>query len=136
MKKLIRKLIPNWLLVKYKTKNKYNSKFREMNTNEVFTDIYKSNHWESTESISGTGSEIKQTESLVIELNKLLKNINATSVLDLPCGDFKWMQKVDLLNIKYIGADIVEELINTNKIQYEEMKNIEKFNKPSCISKI
>ena len=47
-----------------------------------------------------------------------------TSVLDIPCGDFNWMQKVDLSNIEYIGADIVEELIKKNIEIYEGKNNL------------
>lgn len=124
MKKIIKKFIPAWLLIRYKSRIKNKSKFRDMNTHDVFTEIYKSNHWQSSESISGTGSEIKQTESLVNDLNKLFIDKNIKSVLDLPCGDFKWMQKVNLSNIDYIGGDIVEELINSNVSQFIENKNL------------
>jgi hypothetical protein len=122
MKKLMKKFIPDWLLRWYRNRN--SSKFRNMSTNEVFTGIYKSNHWKSSESISGTGSEIKQTESLINDLDKLLTDMNIVSVLDLPCGDFKWMQKVDLSKIDYVGADIVEELIKNNIKQYKERENL------------
>lgn len=122
MKKIIKKFIPDWWIRWYRNRNV--SKFRRMSTNEVFTEIYKSNHWKSQESISGTGSEIKQTESLINDLGKLLTDMNITSVLDLPCGDFKWMQKVDLSKIDYVGADIVEELIKNNIMQYKERGNI------------
>ncbi|MEI7508918.1 MAG: class I SAM-dependent methyltransferase, partial [Flavobacterium sp.] len=79
---------------------------------------------ESSESVSGSGSEIKQTQTLVNELNKLFLELNIKSVLDLPCGDFKWMQKVDLSKIDYTGADIVEDLINNNKKKYQNDENI------------
>ena len=122
MKKLMKKFLPDWLLRWYRNRN--SSKFRNMSTNEVFTEIYNSNHWKSSESISGTGSEIKQTESLINDLDKLLTDMNIASVLDLPCGDFKWMQKVDLSKIDYVGADIVEELIKSNIRQYKERENL------------
>lgn len=121
MKKLMIKLIPNWLLNWY---GKNNSKFRYKSTNEVFTEIYNTNHWHSSESISGEGSEIEQTASLINDLDKLLSDLKIASVLDLPCGDFNWMQKVDLSNIDYIGADIVEDLIMNNKMQYKERGNL------------
>ena len=50
--------------------------------------------------------------------------MNIMSILDLPCGDFNWMQKVDLSKIDYVGADIVEELINKNIRQYKEKANL------------
>lgn len=96
-----------------------------MGTKEVFTVIYNTNDWESQESISGAGSEIKQTESLIKDLGKLLNDRNATSLLDIPCGDFCWMQKVDLSKINYTGADIVEELIAKNNENHKDKSNIE-----------
>jgi hypothetical protein len=39
-------------------------------------------------------------------------------MLDIPCGDFHWMNKVDLTNIEYTGADIVKELIERNIKEY------------------
>lgn len=122
MKKIIKKFIPDWLLRTYRNRNI--SMFRSMSTKEVFTEIYNSNHWKSPESISGTGSEFKQTESLIHDLGKLLTDMNIKSVLDLPCGDFKWMQKVDLSEIDYVGADIVEELIKNNIRQYKKRGNL------------
>ena len=129
MKKNIKSFVPAWILKWYRSKNNNKnlktSKFGNLNTNEVFTEIYKNNYWKSSESKSGTGSEIIQTELLINELDKLLIKLNIESVLDLPCGDFKWMQKVDLSNINYLGADIVEELIRSNiNIYCKESQNI------------
>ncbi|MBK7391183.1 MAG: class I SAM-dependent methyltransferase [Bacteroidetes bacterium] len=91
-----------------------------MSTEQVFTEIYRSKHWKSTDNVSGPGSEINQTETLIRELNVLFKELNIVSVLDIPCGNFHWMQKVDLSKIKYVGADIVTELIESNKQNYQE----------------
>jgi hypothetical protein len=41
----------------------------------------------------------------------LLRQFEIHSLLDLPCGDFNWMQHVDLQGIKYTGGDIVEALV-------------------------
>jgi len=39
-------------------------------------------------------------------------------MLDMPCGDFNWMQHIDLGNIDYTGADIVKPLIQKNTEKY------------------
>jgi hypothetical protein len=85
---------------------------------QVFTNIYDTRAWHSKESISGNGSELIQTEQIINELPVLLKKYNITSMLDIPCGDFNWMQHVNLDNVKYIGADIVEDLIVSNRNKY------------------
>lgn len=123
MKKLIKKFLPAWVLTEYRKKVR-KAKLKQLKVDKVFTEIYQSNRWKSEESISGTGSEIKQTEVLIKELGPLLKKLHITSVLDIPCGDFNWMQKVDLSDIDYTGADIVEALIQTNTEKYKERKNV------------
>jgi hypothetical protein len=34
-------------------------------------------------------------------------------MLDIPCGDFLWMQQVDLSAIDYTGADVISPLMHT-----------------------
>jgi hypothetical protein len=47
-----------------------------------------------------------------------LTKVNAYNIVDLGCGDFYWMKEVDL-PCKYIGLDIVQEVIEENKEMYE-----------------
>ena len=116
MKKIIKNLIPIWFLKLYKKIKIF--KFINKSNKDIFTTIYNTNHWKSSKSISGTGSEISQTRTLIENLNKLIKDKNISSILDIPCGDFGWMKEVDLSNIKYTGADIVEKIIDINKEKY------------------
>ena len=90
---------------------------------KTFTEIYKKNYWNSSESISGTGSESIQTQILISKLPALLKEYNIKRILDLPCGDFNWMRNIDLSDFNYTGGDIVEELIKKNKKIYLEQPN-------------
>jgi hypothetical protein len=53
-------------------------------------------------------------------------------MLDIPCGDFNWMKNVDLSTVKYIGADIVDELIDENNKRYKT-ENIN-FQVINCIT--
>lgn len=92
------------------------------NLKQTFTTIYNTRAWHSQESISGIGSELIQTKQLIEELPVLFKKYNIQSVLDIPCGDFNWMQHIDLGITKYIGADIVEDLIITNRQKYPNVE--------------
>jgi SAM-dependent methyltransferase len=89
-----------------------------MSIKETFTDIYENNLWTSSESLSGIGSELKNTELIRNELPYLFQKFDIKSMLDIPCGDWNWMKKVDLSSVSYIGADIVEKLIISNKQSY------------------
>lgn len=85
---------------------------------KVFEHIYKTKYWGDDESVSGAGSTFQQTEEVRRILPELFKKYNVHSFLDLPCGDFHWMVKVNLEGIDYTGADIVKELIRENQAKY------------------
>jgi hypothetical protein len=81
----------------------------------IFSDIYRNNSWADPESVSGRGSTLARTEIIRRTLPRLLASVGAKSLLDAPCGDFNWMQHVDLGRVEYIGADVVTELIARNR---------------------
>jgi len=93
---------------------------QNQDTAEVFTNIHNSNEWnvKTTESVSGEGSTLEQTKTLAAELPFLLKKLKVKTLLDLPCGDFNWMQHVKLTGIRYIGGDIVEALVEKNNARF------------------
>jgi len=119
-KRFLRKLLPERVVYFLKERR---SKIKVLISNkspkEIFTKIKQDNYWGCAESVSGGGSTLRQTQSLVIELTKILKEKQIKTFLDIPCGDFNWIQKVDLSSIDYIGADIVDEIIEKNKEMYE-----------------
>ena len=82
---------------------------------EIFTYIYKNNCWLSQESISGPGSELRVTHNMRQALTALIKRFGITAIADAPCGDLNWMKHVDIGDCRYIGVDIVQELIENNK---------------------
>jgi SAM-dependent methyltransferase len=92
-----------------------------MNLVETFTEIFDKNLWASPESVSGGGSEMQNTEVIRRELPYLIQKFGIKSILDIPCGDWNWMKSVDLCGASYIGADIVEPLVQKNKWQYRDV---------------
>lgn len=90
----------------------------KLTTEQVFTKIYDTAHWNGDSSVSGAGSDNIQTDEISKKIPLLLKNLNITSLLDLPCGDFNWMSKLNL-DLNYIGGDIVKDLIENNIKQYK-----------------
>jgi 2-polyprenyl-3-methyl-5-hydroxy-6-metoxy-1,4-benzoquinol methylase len=87
-------------------------------THEIFDDIYKTNYWRG-ESRSGEGSDLLQTQHIREVFPDLLKSLEAKSMLDIPCGDYFWMQHVEL-SVNYTGADIVQEVIKINNEKYSD----------------
>ncbi|MBC7873213.1 MAG: class I SAM-dependent methyltransferase [Ferruginibacter sp.] len=90
------------------------------NAKKVFSLIYKKNSWGSEESISGPGSTIAYTTHLRQQLPGVLASLGIKTLLDAPCGDCHWISQVDLSAIAYTGADIVPELIESNKINHPQ----------------
>ena len=102
----------------------------------VFTSIFKSKHWVQKNdslkiintSVSGHGSntETLQSKNLINCMIKFIDKFNINSILDIPCGDFLWMNQVMKIRpeIRYQGIDIVNQIIKNNKNKYIH-KNIE-----------
>jgi hypothetical protein len=86
---------------------------------QAFSAIYKHGYWGSAESASGGGSTLASTEIFRDEFERLINDMNVKTLLDAPCGDFHWMQHVRTPpGMKYIGADIVRDLIGRLNVKY------------------
>ena len=119
----IKKIIPVTFkrLIKSYTFNK--EKFLLKNSEDVFDNIYKKNYWNLEESKSGGGSAFEATITIRKQLPILINDFSIQSMLDAPCGDYNWMGKIEK-DCKYIGGDIVEDLIKKN----QEIFSSEKVN--------
>lgn len=99
---------------------------------QIFEDIFRNKSWKGRTSSSGRGSDPDQTQNIIKEVPILFKDMGISTILDIPCGDFNWIKNVDLGGTKYIGADIVKEIIKNNKSKYKA-KNIS-FKKMNLIA--
>jgi hypothetical protein len=86
---------------------------------ETFTHINESNLWNGSDSVSGAGSDKVQTAEIARQLPAIIEKYRIKTMLDLPCGDFNWMSRVDLGVEEYIGADIVDSIVQMNREAYE-----------------
>jgi hypothetical protein len=97
----------------------------------IFYLIYKTNHWNRYQKInknnilvSGPGSipGSIQTKNIIDNLDFFIKKNNIKSILDMPCGDFSWIQDLIKKNnyINYTGYDIVEDIIFYNNKKYSK----------------
>jgi len=102
------------------TRKKFKSRFDSSSIEKIFTDIYKTNYWGSSESRSGLGSEFIQTKEIREKLPPLFKELGIISLLDIPCGDFNWLKEVNLSFLSYIGADIVDDVVISNIENYSQ----------------
>ena len=91
------------------------SELSKLGLQERFERIYSTNLWSDPESRSGVGSSLDSTAVVRAELPKALRQLKARVLLDVPCGDFAWMEHVDLSGIEYIGGDIVPSIVEANQ---------------------
>ena len=116
-----------WRLFKFYSEIKLQSEIKNKPTSFVFNKIFKNNLWNDRKSVSGPGSNDINTANLRNKLYPFLKKHHISSMLDAPCGDFYWMQKIELYDIDYLGGDIVKEIIdiNNSKFKTEKIKFIQ-----------
>lgn len=84
----------------------------------IFNKIYVSNHWGSSETRSGPGSEIGNTLGLRSFLPAIIDVLDVEMLLDAGCGDCNWVKTLSL-NLKlYVGVDIVKDIVETNQMRF------------------
>jgi hypothetical protein len=86
---------------------------------KIFTDAFRINRWGDAESISGPGSNLSVTVEIRKAIPELIAEVGVYSILDIPCGDFNWMSRLEL-EIDYTGADIVDGIIQENRIKFSQ----------------
>jgi len=84
----------------------------------AFTQLYRSRGWLEPESVSGPGSTLRRTHVIRRELPALFRDLHVRSVLDAGCGDFNWFQAMELELDRYVGVEVVEELVAINQERY------------------
>ncbi len=90
------------------------SRFAGKSTEKIFNEITENNVWVENESVSGIGSSLIQAAEIIKKLPGIFENFQIKSLFDVPCGDFNWFQKIDLSKMRYLGGDIVQDLIERN----------------------
>jgi len=91
---------------------------RDLALKEKFSEVYDKNIFGGPESRSGAGSDLVQTEIIRREIPRIISQYGIGSMLDAPCGDWLWMRKVELGLERYVGVDIVEQLIAVNNKEF------------------
>lgn len=115
---IIATLIPNFLTAAADINHEQLNKL-------LFTTIYERNSWGSPESKSGEGSSLKKTMNVRSWLPVIFEKLKIKTMLDAPCGDFNWMQHVNLSSLEsYIGLDIVAPLIEQNMTHHKSTQKM------------
>ena len=89
---------------------------RRYSTADTFRQIYESNHWGAAER-SGAGASRDQAAAVLDHLDALVGELQVRTFLDVPCGDFAWMQFLRA-DVQYVGGDVLPELVAANQRQW------------------
>ena len=129
MKKLLKRLLYFVGLGSIRAKvikKRYEAEFSNAvsveNRGARFQSIYDRNLWgRNTASSSGPGSTLQATEHLRTTLSRLITELEIQVLVDVGCGDFNWMRKLEL-DCHYIGVDVVKSVIDTNTKNYRNRR--------------
>ena len=122
MKALIRRLVPGALVGAYRSFAL--AGLRRVNATrtirDVFTRAYAKNQWggDRGQFCSGTGSSDRQAAPYAEMVKGFIRENAIQSIVDLGCGDFVVGRALQLKGLRYVGIDIVEELIARNQRLY------------------
>ena len=86
-------------------------RLRRMSVGNIFDGIYRRKAWGGSESQSGRGSSLAETAVIREALPTLVTELGVRTILDIPCGDGHWISQVMMNLERYIGADIVPDLL-------------------------
>lgn len=124
-----------FLRLSYFLRKFYSLKFLKYFLNEnflrkkIFQNIFDSGYWldyniENNQSRSGNGSNLSQSIILKKELKNFFEEKKIKKILDIGCGDFKWMHSLlgEISFDEYIGIDLVDTLIDQNIKNYQNDK--------------
>jgi hypothetical protein len=97
------------------------SRLRSLNRRRIFRVAFQNNLWDGEQSASGLGSSLEATEPLRSELPGVLARPYIKSLLDIPCGEVHWISNMTRGTYRYIGADIVQEVIEKNRKTHSDL---------------
>jgi SAM-dependent methyltransferase len=84
---------------------------------DVFREVYRRNEWGGVKGdfCSGSGSEPLQTAAYTEAVRAFVRQRDIKAVVDLGCGDYRVGRLLRTTGVRYVGVDIVPELIERNR---------------------
>ena len=83
---------------------------------DAFERIYATNQWTYG---SGEGSLPPHNRVYARFLEDFIRTRGVRSVLDMGCGDWQFSRLIDWGGARYLGLDVVESVVQTNKERFE-----------------
>ncbi|MDD2768300.1 MAG: class I SAM-dependent methyltransferase [Methylococcus sp.] len=126
IKNIVRRLIPRSAMVHVKRFKiaRLRREYGALSIQDAFSKIYEDNRWGGArgEFVSGSGSIGKPADIYVKFVCQFIRDNNVNSVVDLGCGDFRIGKEIARETSRYIGIDVVRELVKYNEARYSSEK--------------
>jgi len=94
---------------------------RRVPVNEVFRKIYAEHEWghDGTDGFySGIGSDVIPATVYAENIRRYIEREGIHSIVDLGCGEYRVANLFVADDVQYVGVDIVEEVIATNRERF------------------
>jgi len=99
--------------------DRFKGRFSKSYVGNVFEEIYVMKRWMvAGDSVSGDGSTIPATLGIRSCLPEVSRQLGIKALVDAPCGDFGWMREIVSCFDRYVGVDIVAELVTNNNRRF------------------
>ena len=119
---MIKRLVPRPILAAYaRERLRWDmATSRGKSRKEIFSDIYKNNRWggEPGSYDSGSGSRPDVAGPYISALRALIRNEGLKYIVDLGCGDFEVARRILSPELRYVGCDIVPDLVARNVARF------------------
>ena len=122
LKQYLKRFIPDLVFSLYRARRlaALRARSARLPVKDVFRAIYEGNAWggEKGQFVSGYGSSETHAHQYAEWVRKFIAENNISSIVDFGCGDFRVGSKLLSAKTKYVGVDIVDELVDRNRLRY------------------
>lgn len=95
-----------------------------MSTKDAFRQVYATRNWGTSQSdepfYSGAGSEGSAAEEYCQLVSQFVRDQGIRTIADLGCGDFRIGRRIAEQAARYVGVDIVPELVDYYQRHYSD----------------
>jgi SAM-dependent methyltransferase len=118
----VKRFVPGFILAAYgKERLRWDMAMsRGKSRKEIFSDIYENNRWGGKPGTytSGSGSRPDVIGAYISVLRALIRNEGVKYIVDLGCGDFEVARRILSSELRYVGCDIVPDLVARNAARF------------------
>ena len=122
IKSILKALLPDTFLHYWRRRKvqALRESYAQLTVRDAFSRIYHENQWGGTRGkyCSGSGSSGRAADLYCDYVKRFVEERQINSIVDLGCGDFQIGARIAPLVRKYVGVDVVPDLIASNRSMF------------------